>query len=206
VTILRRALDRRFEELLIAYSRQTDAAAKQEIEANLWSAYGRELSVLLLDMSGFSLLSQQLGIVHYLSMIRRMELTALPVVESHGGRVVKFEADSCFAVFPEPLHAARAGVSLNLAFQASNIVTADEFDIRIGCGIDHGKVLLIGDDDLFGNPVNRAAKLGEDLAGTGEILITREAMDRIPAAAEIRGRPVELAVSGIALDALAIEY
>jgi len=199
-------IDRKFEDLLIAYSRQTSPRAKRRIEVAIWKRYDSEQAVLVLDMSGFSLLSHRHGIVHYLSMIRRMQLTALPIIESHDGRAVKFDADNCFAVFPAPLHAVRAAVAMNLAFQASNIITADELDIRIACGIDFGRVLLLGDADLFGNAVNRAAKLGEDVAAGGEILITRDAMDRIPDAAAIRGHPVHASFAGMPVPALAIAY
>ena len=43
-------------------------------------------------------------------------------------------------------------------------------------GIDHGELLLVGDSDFFGDPVNTASKLGEDLAVTGETLITERAL------------------------------
>lgn len=199
-------VDTAFEDLLIAYSRADDVAAKQAIEQRIWSAFGSEASVLVLDMSGFSLLSQRHGIVHYLSMIRRMQLTSLPIVESHEGRVIKFEADNCFALFPKPLQAARAAITLNHAFAASNLLTVDDLDIRIACGIDHGRVLLFDDRDLFGHPVNRASKLGEDLAESGEILVTAEAFALIPSAAEIRGQEKAFAIAGIAMGVFALQY
>lgn len=199
-------INRKFEDLLIAYSRQTAATAKRRIEDVIWKRYGSEQAVLVLDMSGFSLLSQRHGIVHYLSMVRRMQLTALPIIESHAGRTVKFDADNCFAVFPAPLHAVRAAVAMNLAFQASNLFTADELDIRIACGIDFGRVLLLGDADLFGAAVNRAARIGEDVAGPGEVLITRDAMNCIPETAAIRGRPLEVSIAGMPMPAPVIEY
>ncbi len=203
---MKAGIDKRFEELLIAYSRQAGSGPRQRIEAEIWQRYGAELSVLVVDMSGFSMLAQRHGIVHYLSMIRRMQLTALPIVESHQGRVVKFEADNCYAVFPDPAQAARAAIALNLAFTASNMLTEDELDIRVACGIDHGRVLLLGTDDLYGHAVNRASKLGEDIAEAGEILITAQAMESIPPATGIEGRVMELAISGIALAAFAIQY
>ena len=39
-------------------------------------------------------------------------------------------------------------------------------------GIGYGRVLRIGDRDVFGQEVNAASKLGEDLATAGEILVT----------------------------------
>ena len=50
-------------------------------------------------MSGFSLLTRRYGIVHYLSMVRRMQEVTRPIVHDHSGSVVKFEADNGFAVF-----------------------------------------------------------------------------------------------------------
>ena len=41
------------------------------------------------------------------------------------------------------------------------------------CSSDLGRVLRIGDADVFGAEVNAAAKLGEDIARAGEILVTQ---------------------------------
>jgi len=49
-------------------------------------------------------------------------------------------------------------------------------------------VLLVGEQDFFGDPVNTASKLGEDLAIKAETLVTKRAMERstlkIPETAE----------------------
>ena len=44
--------------------------------------------------------------------------------------------------------------------------------VLLGVGIGYGEVLRIGDTDVFGTEVNAAAKLGEDTAQAGEILLT----------------------------------
>jgi hypothetical protein len=54
--------------------------------------------------------------------------------------------------------------------------------------------------------VNRASKLGEDLAEAREILVSQEAFALIPPEAGIRGRALELSISGLALQAMAVEY
>jgi class 3 adenylate cyclase len=195
--------DAEFETLLNGYTSAANGQARSELSEQIWKRYGYELSVLVLDMSGFSLLAQRHGIIHYLSMIRRMHVTARPIVESHQGEVVKFEADNCYAVFPNPMQAARAAITLNHAFAATNELTTDDLDIRIACGIDHGKILLAG-GDLYGNAVNRACKLGEDIAHAGEVLITAEAMDAIPDEAQIMGIPLDLTISGISLSAYSL--
>jgi hypothetical protein len=48
--------------------------------------------------------------------------------------------------------------------------------------------------------------MGEDLACSGEILITREAMEMIPAEAGIKAREMNVSISGITIPAYMIEY
>jgi class 3 adenylate cyclase len=202
---VRNFVDKRFEELLLHYALEEESGQRQKIAKTLWQEFGRVKAVLVMDMSGFSLLSHRHGIVHYLSMVRRMQMTARPVIEDCGGQVVKFEADNCFAMFEAPLAAVRAALALNEAFSAMNFLTEDEFDIRVSIGIDYGDVLLIGGPDYFGNPVNRACKIGEDIGGPGEILITATAFQQIPASAGIQGRRLELDITGIPVEAYVIK-
>lgn len=199
-------MDKRFEDLLMQYAHETEPARRQDIEVRLWKDFGAVKAVLVMDLSGFSLLTQKYGIVHYLSMVRRMQLTSQPIIERAGGEVVKFEADNCFAMFDSPLDAVRAAIALNRAFDEINIYTEDQFDIRVAIGIDYGDVLLIGGPDYFGATVNAACKLGEDEARPGEILVTQKALAQIPAEASIRAEPVELSVSGILIQAASIQY
>ncbi len=195
-----------FQNALLRYSQVEDAAKRQKIEKQLWSDYGSEQTVFVLDMSGFSMLTRKYGIVHYLSMVRRMQLTTEPIIKSYGGHMIKYEADNCFAVFPDPLAAVNAAVTMQYAFAASNLLTTEDLDVQISCGIDYGSILIVNDEDCFGDAVNRACKIGEDLGSAGEILITKEAMDRIPADSGIKGRPMKLSVSGITIFAFSIEY
>jgi len=196
----------RFHDLLLDYSHETDLEKRREIEELLWHEYGSEHAVLVLDMSGFSLLTRKYGIVHYLSMVRRMQLTAEPVIDSFEGKVIKFEADNCFAVFRQPLSAIRAAIALQLAFDASNLITSDDLDIHVACGIDYGRILIVNMQDCFGEAVNRACKLGEDIGIANDILVTREAMDLVPPNADIRSKTLEVSISGINITAYAIDY
>jgi adenylate cyclase len=199
-------MDKRFEELLLLYAQENEPDKRKGIEATLWQEFGKVKAVFVMDMSGFSLLSHRHGIVHYLSIVRRMQLTTKPIVEKCRGEVVKFEADNCFAMFDDPLAAVRAAIALNTAFFAMNVLTDDEFDIRVSIGIDYGDVLLIGGPDYFGNAVNRACKIGEDIGGPGEILVTAAAFQQIPATAGIQGRKLEITIAGVPVEVYAIEH
>lgn len=197
---------KKFYDLLLQYSQAEDSDIRKKLETTLWENYGQEQTVFVLDMSGFSRLTRKYGIIHYLSMVRRMQLTSEPIVKSFDGYMIKFEADNCFAIFPTPLQAVNASVAMQHAFDAANLLTADDLDIRIACGIDYGKILIVGDDDCFGDAVNRASKMGEDIAQAGEILITKDAMNMIPTEAGVKAREINLSISGITIPAFAIDY
>ena len=200
------SISERFQEHLLLYSQTESTDERHSIEAALWGDYGAEFAVFVLDMSGFSLLTRKYGIVHYLSMVRRMQLTTEPIVKAYGGSMIKYEADNCFAVFPDPLSAVNAAIAMQHAFSSANLLTSDDLDIHIACGIDYGKILIIGHEDCFGDPVNRASKIGEDLAAAGEILVTKEAMQMIPEEAGIKAHELSVSISGITIPAYMIEY
>ena len=199
-------LSKQFQDLLLRFSQAEELDVRKDIEKKLWEQFGEEHAVFVLDMSGFSLLTRKYGIVHYLSMVKRMQLTTEPIIESFGGSVVKYEADNCFALFPTPLSAINAAVAMQHAFQASNMLTSDDLDIYISCGIDYGRILVVENRDCFGDAVNRASKLGEDVAAAGDVLVTKEAMDMLSPDAEIKTREMEISISGINIIAHAIEY
>jgi adenylate cyclase len=198
------AANPRFQSLLLEFSEEADPVRRAAIEALLWREFGREAAVLVLDMSGFSQLTHRYGLVHYLSMVRRMQLTADPIVRGCGGTPVKFEADNCYATFPTVDDALACALALNAAFDAANRSTPDELDIRVAIGIDHGRIVLVDDADFFGHPVNRASKLGEDLARPGEILITTEAAARARTLGAFAVTPHAFMASGLRIDALAV--
>ncbi len=195
-----------FQELLLNYSQETNPVARKKLEDMIWQKYGTENTVLALDMFGFSLLTRKYGIIHYLSMIRRMQLTVEPIINGHGGRVIKFEADNCFALLPNSLAAVRAAITIQHALAASNILTADELDVHVSIGIDYGKILIVNESDIFGDAVNRACKMGEDIGAAGDILITKEAMEMIPEEGAIQGNPIEVSIGGLSIPAFSIIY
>jgi class 3 adenylate cyclase len=199
-------MDPRFEELLLKYANADAPDQRQTIRDTLWAEFGHSKAVLVMDMSGFSLLTQKFGIVHYLSMVKRMQITAQPIIEQHSGEVVKFEADNCFAMFDDVPSAVETAVALNTAFTAINQFTDDEFDIRVSIGIDYGEVLLIGGPDYFGDPVNRASKLGEDVAGPGEIFLGEAALGAYVEDGRPPGERLEISLSGVRLGVLKLAY
>lgn len=146
-----------------------------DIDRRIRQAFAETHAILVLDMSGFSRLVARHGTTHYLAMIRRMQLTAGPVVSDHRGRVVKAEADNLFCVFPAVAAAVDAAWALEAAFAEANHFLPEDWDVLVGVGIGFGEVLMLDHCDLFGHEMNLASKLGEDVAAPGDVLLTEAA-------------------------------
>jgi class 3 adenylate cyclase len=151
-----------------------------EIDEKIRQTFERRVAILVLDMCGFSRLTSQHGIIHFLAMVCQMEQGACPAVTGNGGEVIKQEADNLFAIFAQPAQALEAALDIFRAFEAMNEVTSEERNIYGSIGIGFGDTLVIGSHDLFGHEMNLACKLGEDLAAKMEILLTPAAHDALP--------------------------
>lgn len=137
----------------------------------LWEEFGCERTVLVLDMAGFTITARTKGVVYYLTLIEQMRNMTRPLVQAAGGQVVKYEADNLFAVFPSP---GCAMTCVENAFEETLRVNEGrecEAMLRLCAGLDHGRILL-DETDFFGDAVNLASKLGEDMARSGEVLIS----------------------------------
>ena len=171
----------------------------QQIDRRIRQRFERSVAVFVLDMAGFTRLTVLRGIVHYLMLIRRMQDVCVPVLRRHRGRLVKTEADNLFAWFPGVDGAVAASLEMFDRLSEVNMQTDDESDVQVSIGIGWGPTLVMG-HDMWGSEFNFASKLGEDLAGAGEVLLTTAAHRELRGSPyRFRRRPVT--VSGMPYDA-----
>lgn len=143
----------------------------EQLSKKMWERFGSERTVVVLDMSEFSKTAREKGIVYYLTLIQKMRDITQPLVSKWSGDVVRYEADNLFAVFTDTEHALRFLVDAFAQVDQHNANSDDTTRIGLCAGVDHGPLLLDG-DDFFGDVVNAASKLGEDVARPGEVLVT----------------------------------
>src|SRR5574341_9913 len=154
-----------------------------ELSRMIDEIFSQDKAVLVLDMSGFSRTTQRHGIESFLLMIHQMQLIARPCVDARGGLLVKAEADNLFCLFDATADAVRASQDIMERLNAANLLLPEDRRLFVSIGIGFGDILNIGDEDLFGNEVNLASKLGEDVAERGEILLTGAARAQLQDAA-----------------------
>lgn len=168
------------------------------IDAHIWKIFGERRAILVSDMTGFTLRTDRFGITHFLALIRAMLDLADPILLRHDGFLLKTEADTLFVLFRDPGSALRCADELHAASLAYNATRHPDDQINFCFGIGYGDILLIGDDDAFGAEINRAFKLGEDIARGGETLLTPDAHAHLADAGCTR-RFTEVAGSGAGL-------
>ncbi len=182
-------------EKLIA-ERLQPGADKEAIDRRIWRLFGEKWAVLYTDLSGFSRNVAEFGIIHFLQTIFESHRLLVPLIESHNGILLKTEGDSLIVMFRNVNDAVRCAIAMQRCTQEHNLARIDAEKVLLCAGIGCGQVLRVGDSDIFGAEVNAACKLGEDVAKSGEILLTGAAAaeTRLPDKCSLR--PIDTVPAG----------
>jgi len=170
-------------EKLIA-QRLEPGADKKAIDQRMWDLFGEEWCMMATDLVGFSRGVAKFGITHFLQTIYEAERLLVPIVEKHDGIMLKMEGDSFLVIFRNVQKAIRSAIDMQRRLREYNKSKAEEEHVLLGVGLGFGRVLRIGDSDVFGTQVNAAYILGEDTASAYDILLTKAVRD---AAGNIEG-------------------
>lgn len=165
----------------------TDVAA---MDQRIWDLFGEEWTVMFTDLAGFSRNVEEFGIVHFLQVIWDHTRLLTPVIAEHDGLLLKTEGDSMLLLFRRPRRAVDCALVMQRACAQVNQRRRPEDQILLCIGLGHGRVLRIGDEDVWGQEVNAASKLGEDTAKAGEILVTAALHAELTADASLRFEPI----------------
>jgi adenylate cyclase len=146
-----------------------------------------ELSILFLDVQGFTPFSEQAEPHEVVAHLNQLFERVVPIVLEHRGHANKFIGDALLAVFGAPARLpdhADAAVAAALEIAALN-ESEHISGLRVGVGVNSGEAVVgtIGgggrlDFTVIGDPVNTAARVEGATRVTGdEILITQATRD-----------------------------
>ena len=176
--------------------RSLPGADRARIDERIWDLFGEDWAIMFTDLSGFSRRVAEFGIIHFLQIIFEHKRLLLPIVASHDGILVKIEADSFLIIFRRATTALRCAIEMQQACQKLNVGRKAEEQVLLCLGIGYGRIIRIGDVDVYGREVNAASKLGEDTAKPDEILVTADAQKAIGELAGVRYEALDVQVSG----------
>ena len=185
------------QKLLHEYNE--DIEQRERIAKEIQERFQRKLAVLVLDSSGFTRSVREGGLIPFLALIERMQRLIGPAIERTGGQLLKTEADNVFAVYETPDEAVAGAKDIRATLRAVNEALPEREEIYVSMGIGYGDVLMVGADDLYGDEMNLACKLGEDVADRDEILISGGAYENLT---DTKGfEPTSISISGVEISA-----
>jgi len=158
-------------------------ANKDQIDTRIWDLFGETWAVMFTDLAGFSRNVAAFGIIHFLQVIYESQRILVPCIDQHDGILLKMEGDSMLVIFRNVTKALECAIAMQKTLKAYNAGRPETEQILLCVGLGYGRVLRIGDQDVFGSEVNAASKLGEDTAQAWDILVTgsvKKAAEDIP--------------------------
>ena len=162
--------EERLQQLLT--ERLSSGSDRDAIDRRIWDLFGEEWTVIYTDLSGFSRNVHDYGIIHFLQTIVESHRIFVPVIEQFDGILLKVEADSLMLIFRSIVKAVECAFGMVEVAREYNVGRPDKEHILPCVGVGAGRILRIGEHDVYGEEVNSASKLGEDTAKAWEILVT----------------------------------
>ncbi len=149
-------------------------------ETEFRSRYLTEAAILCLDMTGFTRSAIKLGEMSSFYRVLNVQKVCGPIFYEHNARMIRAFADDFVVLFDDPNEA------LNTAFEVHRRIRifnqselAGHEPAQCCIGIGYAEVFTIGIDQAMGDEMNRASKLGEDVARGFETLVTERLYEAV---------------------------
>ena len=140
------------------------------IDEEIRDTYTREVTLLFTDIVGSTRYFERMGDIEGRQMVQTHNDLLFPIIERHGGTVIKTIGDSIMASYEDPLKAVNSAVEMQKALKRLNEKRSPGTGIHVRMGLHYGKA-VVEEKDLFGDMVNASARV-ESLADGEEILIS----------------------------------
>ena len=198
------ASEDRLEKLITA--RLQHGSDKEAIDKRIWDLFGEEWAIMFTDLSGFSRNVQKFGIIHFLQTIQESLRILVPCIDENDGVLLKTDGDSMLVIFRSSAKALTCAVDMQKLVFEYNKGKQKEDEMLLCIGLGYGKVLRIGDNDVFGEEVNSSAKLGEDTAKAWEILVTESVVKNAGELKDLCFHPMKETVGGASIKGYKVNY
>ena len=149
--------------------------------------YRQQRAILSIDMTGFTSSAMNFDELESLLRIFDAQKVCIPVLKAFSADLIRCFADDIVAIFLDPDQAIDAAFEIHRRIdQFRHSSNASKHPTQCSIGIGYGQVFEIGPNLAQGDEMNRAAKLGEDIARAKETLLTERAHDALRKRVDIR--------------------
>lgn len=125
-------------------------------------------TLMFTDIEDSTALTERLGDVRWLDLLRQHNRTVEDTTRAHGGRVVKNRGDGYMLVFARPAAALDCALAIQQALAGHDVV-------RVRIGLHAGNPQREG-EDFFGTDVNLASRVADRALG-GQVLVSERVRD-----------------------------
>jgi adenylate cyclase len=137
-------------------------------EAGLHTRLERPPAMCFLDITGYTLLTQERGDEAAARLAEELGRLVQRASVKHGGRAVKWLGDGVMFHFPDPGHGVTAAVDMVTGVTEAGLPPA-----HVGL---HAGPVIFQEGDYYGQTVNVAARIA-DYAGPGQVIVSQEVVD-----------------------------
>lgn len=149
--------------------------------------YQQRRAILSLDMTGLTSSAIHFGELTSMLRVLDAQRVCIPVLKHFGADIIRCFADDIVAIFSAPDAAVDAAFELHRRVaQFSESELSLEHPTQCCVGIGYGEIFAIGPNLAQGDEMNRASRLGEDIARANETLITERAFEALKKRSDIR--------------------
>lgn len=177
---LKQLTDNPMKLLDFLLKQERDGVSADTIRSAAWEKFGTKVAVLNIDSVGFSRTTKSHGIVHFLTRMAKARQCMSAILQEAKAIRFGYHADNCIAYFATPRLAVNAAIALQQGILDSGLTLNDTEKYGLCAGIGFGDLLYSETlDGYFGDEMNLASRLGEDVAERDEILLTQGAYDAL---------------------------
>lgn len=162
---------------------------RTQIDRELNQRLAQDLCLMLSDVVGSTTFYQKFGDVQGRLFVQRHHDTLAPLVQRHGGKVIKTIGDAVMASFDKPLQAFECAIAAQQQFCDVNQQSADDTPLRVKISLHYGSALVEA-HDVFGDLVNMSARLNS-IVEPDQILISHEVYEQVKEQTAVPVLPLE---------------
>ena len=160
----------------------------------------KDYAIMFADVAGSTRIYESMGNEIAEKLIGNRVRDMIDITQRNNGRVIKTIGDEVMSSFPTANDAANAAIEIQKKAEIPDSDTGTKLEIRIGM---HFGTAIMKDDDLFGDSVNTAARMG-GIAKAGQIITTeflvstldekKKSAARLFDTAKVKGKEEELKI------------
>jgi len=160
----------------------------------------KDYAIMFADVAGSTSIYESMGNEIAERLIGNCVQGMIDITRKNNGHVIKTIGDEVMSSFPTADDAANAAIEIQKKTEIADSETGRKLEIRIGM---HFGTAIMKDNDLFGDSVNTAARMG-GIAKAGQIITTeylvstldekKKAAARLFDTAKVKGKEEELKI------------